>query len=212
MEFELSVLIAFVTANAALNFTPGPAVLKVVSDSITNGVYKSHASMAGVFAANLMYALLAIAGMSTLIFAFPQLFEIIKWCGVLYLCYLAFKSLLSALTVQTCSSETVTPSSCKRLFWTSFFMQGANPKSVLFFCAMLPTFAGDGEGFVLRMMVLAVTAIVLEYPALLLYSVLASRARRLAVSGSSMRLMKLLSASMLGIAATMIARTSLANR
>lgn len=212
MEFEMSVLVAFVTANAALNFTPGPAVLKVVSDSASNGVLKSHASMAGIFTANLMYALLAVAGMSSLIFAFPQLFEVVKWAGVFYLSYLAVKALRSAFGAQECASQLVTPSSVSRLFWTSFVMQGANPKSVLFFCAMLPTFAGDGEGFILRMVILAIAAILLEYPALLLYSLVASRARRLAISNSSIRLMKLFSAGMLGMAASMIARSSLANR
>ncbi|NVJ91499.1 MAG: LysE family translocator [Methylocystaceae bacterium] len=212
MEFETSLLLSFIATNAALNFTPGPAVLKVVSDSMSNGVLRSHASMFGVFTANLMYAFFAVLGMSSLIVAFPEIFEVIKWFGVSYLIYMAIGNLKAAFSAQGGQAQEVQPSSLKKLFWTSFAMQGANPKSVLFFCAMLPVFAGAGDGIEMRMIILALVAIALEYPALLLYSALGAQAKRFAVGGKSVRAMKLFSATALGGAATMIARTSLSNR
>ncbi|WP_428036848.1 LysE family translocator [Amphritea sp.] len=206
---EWATLLAFISANAALNFSPGPAVLKVVGDSIGNGVGKAHASIAGVFVANFMYSVLSVLGISTLIFAFPWLFEIVKWVGVTYLLYLAIKTVRNALYATELKAKSHNKKSAKALFWSSFAMQGANPKSVLFFAAMLPVFAGEGAGMELRMLTLALLALILEYPALLLYAVLGSKASALAVSKRSTAIMDSVAGSALALAALMVARTSL---
>ncbi|WP_024955932.1 LysE family translocator [Sulfurospirillum arcachonense] len=206
---DFQTLLIFITANAALNFSPGPAVLKVVGDSIGNGVGKAHASIAGVFVANFMYAILSILGIGTLILAFPWIFEFVKWIGVTYLFYLSIKTIKNAIYAKELKSKSQNKQSAKALFWTSFAMQGANPKSVLFFAAMLPVFAGEGAGVELRMITLAVLALILEYPALLLYSILGSKAAKLAVSKRSKAIMDIVAGSALGLAAFMVARTSL---
>lgn len=209
LTLEWSTLLAFITANAALNFSPGPAVLKVVGDSIGNGVAKAHASMAGVFVANFMYAILSVLGVSTLIFAFPWMFEIIKWAGVSYLVFLSIKTMKNAIRAKTITATNQQSRSIKFLFWSSFAMQGANPKSVLFFAAMLPVFAGEGAGVEMRMLSLALLALLLEYPALLMYSVLGSRAAKLAISQRARASMDFIAGGAIGLAALMVARTSL---
>ncbi len=203
---------AYIVTLSAMNFTPGPAVLKVVSDSISNGVGPAHASMLGILSANFMYALLAVAGMGALIITFPIVFEIIKWVGVGYLLFLAFKIITQRVSTVKKSDLRVERSSLKKLFWTSFATQGANPKSVLSFCVMLPIFAGAGEGIEIRMLLLALLNMVLEYPALLFYSLIGSVASKFAISSISRKLLNLVSGFGLGIAAIMVARTSIQQR
>ena len=210
--FDPVLVSTFIIMILAFIFTPGPAVLKVVSDAMANGVGRSHASMMGVFAANLMYALLAVAGMSALIFAFPILFEVIKWVGVAYLLHLAFKSFRNAASARKSFAGPAPRRSPCALFWSSLAIQGANPKSVVSFCVILPLFAGEGAGIEGRMIILALISIALEYPALLLYALLGSTAARYAVTARSQRIMNVISGCTLGVAAWMIARTSLATR
>lgn len=206
--FEPALLLGYLVTFITLNFTPGPAILKVVGDSMTNGVARTHGTMAGVFAANMMYALIAISGMGVLITAFPVVFTSVKWIGVAYLAYLAVVSARSALTSNCSIACPRQQSSARRLFWSAFFVQAANPKSVLSFCIMLPAFAGEGEGIELRMLTLALLNIALEYPAMLFYAVLGNKAARFAVSARAQAITHWISASALGAAALMISRSS----
>lgn len=210
--FDPVLVSTFIVMILGLIFTPGPAVLKVVSDAMTNGVAGAHASMMGVFAANLMYALLAVAGVSALIFAFPILFDVIKWIGVAYLLHLAVKSFRTATSARESVAARAPRRSSRALFWSSLATQGANPKSVVSFCVILPLFAGEGPGIEGRMILLAMISIALEYPALLLYAVLGSTAARYAVTARSQRIMNAIGGCTLGLAAWMIARTSLSAR
>jgi homoserine/homoserine lactone efflux protein len=211
-SFDLTLVLGFIVTFMALNFTPGPAVLKVVSDAVSNGVGPAHASMAGVFAANFMYAILAAAGMSALLLAFPLIFETVKWIGVAYLVWLAFNTFKTIFTLNGAAAKPVEKRTPKALFWSSFAIQGANPKSVLSFGIMLPVFAGSGEGIEMRMMLLALLNMVLEYPALLFYAVVGSSVSKFAVSTFSRRMLSFVSGCGLAFAAFMIARTSIQPR
>lgn len=211
-SFDPALFIAYVVLMMSFNLTPGPAVLKVVSDAVRFGVRPAHFSMAGIFAANMMYALLAVAGMGALITAFPVLFEVIKWVGVAYLLWLAVKALGRAWRPHSQAAAGQPPRTGRSLFLTSFAVQGANPKSVLTFCVTLPVFAGPGDGIEWRMMALALLNNFLEYPVLLTYSLAGSGAARMATASRFKRFSDLASATALGAAATMVARTSLPSR
>jgi threonine/homoserine/homoserine lactone efflux protein len=156
--------------------------------------------------------MLAALGMGALILALPEIFEAVKWGGMTYLAWLGLRSLASAFR----SSRLETPESQKappvRLFRQSFLLQGANPKSVLTFCALLPAFVGEAEGASVRIVILGFLAIVLEYPILLAYSLLASRARRLITTGHGRRIMNALSGIALIGAAGSVAATTLQRR
>jgi homoserine/homoserine lactone efflux protein len=173
---DAAALLAFATTTLLMNITPGPAVMQVVGHSIGNGWRASQASILGIFAANALYCALSVLGLGALILAAPSLFEVIKWCRVAYLAWIGLKAVRAALRP---GPPRETPSVRARplaLFRQSFVLQGANPKSVLYFCALLPVFAGEAEGAPLRIAVLGLVATVMEYPVLLGYSLLAARA------------------------------------
>src|SRR5262245_24073916 len=58
--------------------------------------------------------------------------------------------------------------------------QGANPKALLFFTALLPQFVNPAEPLVPQIALLAVTSVLIEFGVLTGYAVLASRACGLA--------------------------------
>lgn len=63
--------------------------------------------------------------------------------------------------------------------------QGANPKALLFFVALLPQFVRADLPLAPQIAVLAVTSIVIEMAALATYAALAARARRVATGGAA---------------------------
>jgi threonine/homoserine/homoserine lactone efflux protein len=177
-ELGAASLVAFATTTFLMNITPGPAVMQVIGHSMSNGWRASQASILGIFAANALYCALSVLGLGAVILAAPSLFEVIKWCGVCYLGWLGLKALRSGFRAGAPPPAPTLRARPLTLFRQSFVLQGANPKSVLYFCTLLPVFAGDAEGAPLRIAVLGLVATSMEYPVLLGYSLLASQASR----------------------------------
>jgi homoserine/homoserine lactone efflux protein len=211
-ELSAASLAAFATTTLVMNITPGPAVMQVIGHSISNGWRASQASILGIFAANALYCALSVLGLGAVILAAPSLFEAIKWCGVTYLGWLGITALRSALRAGSPRQAPALRARPLALFRQGFVLQGANPGAVLYFCTLLPVFAGDVEGAPLRIAILGLVATVLEYPVLLGYALLASRARRWFSGTEARRALDALSGSALLLAAGSVARATLRHR
>ena len=198
-ELSAASLLTFATTTTLMNVSPGPAVMQVVGHSMSNGWRPAQASILGIFAANALYCALSVLGLGALILTAPSLFEVLKWCGVFYLAWLGVKALRPGERPRA-------------LFRQSFVLQGANPKSVLYFCTLLPVFAGDAEGAPLRIAVLGLVATVMEYPVLLGYSLLAASASRWFRGSAGRRVLDGLSGSALLAAAGTVAGNTLRHR
>ncbi|HLN13973.1 MAG TPA: LysE family translocator [bacterium] len=170
-------LVTFLAVNFLLNVTPGPAVLQVVGHSMANGWRPAQVSILGILSANAVYCGCSALGVGAVILAAPQLFEAVKYAGTAYLAWLGISALRGVGTLGAAAVSVGPPARPSALFRQSFVLQSANPKSVLFYCAMLPVFAGAAEGAAGRIVLLGIFSFVLEYPVLLAYSLLASRVR-----------------------------------
>ena len=211
-ELSAASLLAFATTTTLMNVTPGPAVMQVVGHSMSNGWRHAQASILGIFAANALYCALSVLGLGALILAAPSLFEVLKWCGVSYLAWLGVKALRAAVRPGAPLPAPALHARPRALFRQSFVLQGANPKSVLYFCTLLPVFAGDAEGAPLRIAVLGLVATVMEYPVLLGYSLLAASASRWFRGSAGRRVLDGLSGSALLAAAGTVAGNTLRQR
>jgi homoserine/homoserine lactone efflux protein len=204
-------LIAFIITSLALDFTPGPAVLKVAGDSMTHGWRRTQPSIAGILVANAVYCLLSASGLAALVLAFPVRFDFIKWMGMLYLVWIGLRALHAALFASEARLAPTRVSTPGRLFYSSFVLQGANPKAVLYYVAILPAFAGDSEHAAQWFLLLGILEIAMEYPALLFYSVVGGSLSAFASRRMQRALDALAGIAVIG-AAAIVARTSLQQR
>jgi homoserine/homoserine lactone efflux protein len=211
-ELSAASLLVFATTTTLMNVTPGPAVMQVVGHSMSNGWRHAQASILGIFAANALYCALSVLGLGALILAAPSLFEVLKWCGVSYLAWLGVKALRAAIRPGAPLPAPALHARPLALFRQSFVLQGANPKSVVYFCTLLPVFAGEAEGAPLRIAVLGLVATVMEYPVLLGYSLLAAGASRWFRGSAGRRVLDGLSGSALLAAAGTVAGNTLRHR
>src|SRR5439155_15963889 len=75
---------------------------------------------------------------------YPLLYEVLRWIGVGYLLYLAWEGWR---TEREISPERVDIAiMAGALFLRGFLSNVFNPKSILFFVSVLPTFVGTGPG------------------------------------------------------------------
>jgi homoserine/homoserine lactone efflux protein len=180
MKWEVWLL--FVTTEAMLSMTPGPAVLYVLSQAIRRGARKSVWASWGILSANAMYFALSATSLGAVIVASYKLFFLIKWAGAAYLIYLGLSSFFGKSSVLTLPESGPDSGGGPRILRDGFLLQAANPKAILFFTAILPQFIDARHSVALQILLLGVSSIVVEFAILFIYGQLAGRALAMARS------------------------------
>ena len=173
MKWEVWLL--FVMTEAVLSLTPGPAVLYVLSQAIRRGPAKSVWASWGILSANAAYFVLSATSLGAVIVASYKLFFLIKWLGAAYLVYLGIGSFLGKSSVMSLPEAGADSRSGVRILRDGFFLQGANPKALLFFTAILPQFIDTRHNIAFQILVLGISSIVVEFAILFTYGQLAGR-------------------------------------
>jgi threonine/homoserine/homoserine lactone efflux protein len=164
----------FVLTEIALSLTPGPAVLFVVSQGLRYGGRRSLWANLGILSGNAAYFLLSAFGLGLVLLASRRLFQVVKWCGALYLIYLGGRLILLPGDIAT-AEETSSASSGWMALWQGFVLQVANPKALVFFVALLPQFIDPAGDIALQVGILAVSSAVAEFLVLAAYGWAAGR-------------------------------------
>jgi threonine/homoserine/homoserine lactone efflux protein len=130
----------------ALLVIPGPAVLYVVVQSAEQGRRVGLASVGGIHLGTLVHVAAATVGLSALIVASAVAFSVVKYAGAAYLIYVGVRKVLGR-------DEIAPEGERERVPYRRAFMRGAvvnvlNPKTALFFLALLPQFVDTDRGTV----------------------------------------------------------------
>lgn len=170
----------YVLTEMALSLSPGPAVMLVIAYGLTQGARRSVVAGLGILSANAIYFALSATALGAVLVASKPFFTVVKWIGAAYLVYLGTSALFgrpSPITVSTASARAVTR---KAIYLSGLTLQLANPKTLIFFVAILPQFVDAALPVGAQMLWLAVGSVVPEFFILAGYGLLASRAAHLA--------------------------------
>ena len=138
-----STLLVFAAASLALLVVPGPAVVYIVTRSLTQGRTAGVVSMLGVQAGGLVHVGAAALGISAVIASSATAFAVVKYAGAAYLVYLGTRKLLRPADAPLASIER---RGHGRLFREGVIVNILNPKTAIFFLAFLPQFVDPGRG------------------------------------------------------------------
>ena len=173
---EINSYLIFLITTIVVVFSPGPAAITVASQGASNGFLKSGFGVAGVASANVVYFVLSATGIAALIVASNTLFTFIKWCGVLYLIYLGLTAIFSksgAISIKKSKK-----SSGQKLFASGFLVELANPKALLYFSALLPTFINPEQSVFLQIAIMGSSCLAVDLIVYSLYGYLGSALSR----------------------------------
>jgi threonine/homoserine/homoserine lactone efflux protein len=177
----LELWLAYVVTSAVVLAIPGPTVLLVLSYSIAHGRRATLPVVAGLGLGDAVAITLSIIGLGTLLAASAFWFTVIKWIGGLYLIYLGFSMIRDAGRKSGLDVDTEEKSR-RSLFTTAFIVTALNPKSIVFFIALLPQFVSPHHPATLQFWILGVTFVVMAMIGGTTYALFASSIRRFLAS------------------------------
>jgi threonine/homoserine/homoserine lactone efflux protein len=193
----LELWLAYVATSAVVLAIPGPTILLVLSYSIAHGRQATLPLVAGVALGDSVAITLSLIGLGTLLAASAFWFTVIKWIGGLYLIYLGFLLLRGAgkpMRLQTGQARETSP---RKLFGNAFVVTALNPKSIVFFIALLPQFISAAHPVMPQLWILGVSFVVLATIGATSYALFAASIRRFLTSPRAQKAYGLLGGGLL---------------
>jgi len=175
---ELTTWLLYISVISILLLSPGPSALLCVSDGLKFGNKKSIPTILGGASAALVLMSISAIGLGAVLAASETLFMVIKLAGALYLIFLGW----TAWREGSIKIETNPSNENNRVSYSSYlrfrkgFMVGiSNPKDLLFFIALFPSFMNAALPPVEQYIVLASTWFILDCSSMFMYVVLGSK-------------------------------------
>jgi threonine/homoserine/homoserine lactone efflux protein len=142
---NLQTLLIFTAAALAMNISPGPSNLYVMSRSLAQGTSAGLIAAAGLATGGLFHVTVTSLGLAAVLQYSPIAFLVMKLAGAAYLVFLGLKMLLAKSAAL--SPDALMPKKpLARIFRESVVVEILNPKTALFFLAFLPQFADPKAG------------------------------------------------------------------
>jgi len=186
--------------------SPGPGVAAVVARSLTRGARGAPAFIAGFLVGDLMWLTVAATGLAAIAQTAQLLFAAVKYAGAAYLLYLAWR-MWTAPAEAPREAEVDASQRPFRLFLASLSLTLGNPKTMVFFLALLPTVVRLEDLTLAGFLEIAALSALILPVVLGAYVVAAVRARRLLQSPRAVRLVNRGGATVMAGAAVAVARS-----
>ena len=156
-----------------LFITPGTPRIVIVSHSVNYGVRKCLWTALGDISANTVQMVLVVFVVGSFLSNNPQILNVLKWAGVVYLFYLAYDTYVSKI-----SSITPGENSSKSIFSffkDGFLVAGTSPKAWAFFPLIFPQFLDFNSSYYAQFLILMFTYVILDFASLMGYAIVAEK-------------------------------------
>jgi len=151
----LNEILLFTAAALLMNLSPGPANFYVMARTIAQGTSAGLAAVAGLAVGGLLHVIAAVLGLSVLFTYSPLAYTVLKIIGAAYLVYLGLgyfgvrffdRKGAKHLEAGELKREEPLRLETRRIFVQSVIIEASNPKTALFFLALLPQFVAPEAG------------------------------------------------------------------
>ena len=172
---DISIIVAYIVACAALVFMPGPDILFVITESLAKGTRTGITLACGLCSGVIVHTCLCVSGVAIAIAASPA----VRLAGAAYLLWLARGAWLEKISSETIDADFKSGGSGlagRRIFVRGFIMNVSNPKVIIFFLSFIPQFITPGGVPVwIQTAVLGLLFMLTALPLLSLVAVLAAK-------------------------------------
>jgi len=156
-----------------LFITPGTPRIVIVSYSMNYGVKSCVWTALGDISANFIQGSLVIFFIGSFFSDNPNILNIIKWIGIIYLLYLAYD--IYKTNPKEIKSKENNVKTIFSFFKDGFVVAGTSPKAWMFFPLIFPQFIDFNSNYVAQFFILILTYMILDFVSLIGYAVLANK-------------------------------------
>lgn len=183
--------------------SPGPSVAALIARVLTRGPRDVLPFLSAMWVGEAIWLSLAVLGLAAIAETFHYLFVAIKWMGVAYLLYLAWKMWIAPTDTE--GEALPEAGSATRLFFAGLTVTLGNPKIMMFYVALLPTIidlnAVTLTGWAELVAVMLIVLVVVD----LAWVLFAAKARQFLRSPRALRITNRTSAGLMAGAAAAVA-------
>jgi threonine/homoserine/homoserine lactone efflux protein len=196
---DILTLSAFALAYAIVCAAPGPGVAAIVARGLGGGFRGAVPMVLGILIGDMVYLSFAAFGLAAIAAYFGAVFEVIRYLSAAYLLYIAWK-----FWTAKPGQEQVGPRVEEH--WSKTVLAGlsltlGNPKTIVFYLALLPTVVPLDKMTVGGFFELAGIVVVILLIVGLAYAAAAARAREFFRSPKALRRLNRVTGGVLAIAA-----------
>lgn len=170
----------FLLTSLVIAATPGTGVLYTLGAGLTRGARASIIAVIGCTLGIVPHMAAAVTGVAALLHTSAVAFSTLKYLGVAYLLYMAWRTLRDkgALAV-----DDEAPSSARKVITSGILINVLNPKLTIFFFAFLPQFVSPGApNGLLHMVELSVVFMAITFVVFAVYGIFAAAVREQVIS------------------------------
>jgi len=175
---ELNIWLVYISVISLLLFSPGPSAILCISDGVKFGYKKAIPTILGGALSALILMTISAIGLGAVLAASETLFLVIKLLGAIYLVYLgwnAWREGAIKLPEANTNTSVLATYAAHKLFKKSFMVGISNPKDLLFFIALFPSFMNSEAPQLPQYIILASTWFCLEYLFMSVYTGLGAK-------------------------------------
>lgn len=199
----LATLLAYCGALFIAAAIPGPGVTAIVARALGSGFRETFFMGLGLVLGDTIYLTAVILGLAFVAQAFTEVFIVIKIAGALYLGYIAWKLWTAGLLAADIAAKK--SKSAGMSFLSGLLVTLGNPKTMLFYVALVPTLIDIGSIGLREYATLIAATFIILLIVLVPYMLLAARARTLLKKPKALQILNRVAASILAATAAFIA-------
>lgn len=178
---------AFFAAAWAIALSPGAGAVAAMSSGLQHGLSRGYWTVIGLQIGIILQLCIVSAGVGALLSASSAGFEIVRWFGVAYLCWLGiqqWRARPGEMPTVAVSDRT----SASAMIVRGFLVNASNPKATVFMLAILPQFLDPARPLTVQYLVMGVTLVSVDLVVMAGYTGLGARGLRLLNSSGQQRI------------------------
>ncbi|GAA0783765.1 MULTISPECIES: LysE family translocator [Pseudomonadati] len=193
---DLALLAVFIPTFFFVSITPGMCMTLAMTLGMSIGVRRTLWMMIGELVGVAIVAIAAVLGVASIMLNYPQVFDILKWIGGAYLCYIGINMWRARGRMAVIEGQQVN-SSRFSLISQGFITAIANPKGWAFMISLLPPFISVDKPVAPQLLVLLSIIMVTESLSMLAYASGGKSLRLFLSRGNNIRWMNRIAGSLM---------------
>jgi threonine/homoserine/homoserine lactone efflux protein len=170
-------LLAFAITALVIIVIPGPSVLFTVGRALSYGRREALLTVLGNGLGAAAVAAAVAVGLGAIVAASAVVLTVIKLGGAAYLIYLGVQAFRERRSLVEALRAKPEPARTKRVLWQGFLVGVTNPKTVVFFGAVMPQFADAARPLVPQLLIFGTIFFVLALASDSVWALVAGAAR-----------------------------------